>query len=139
MFGENLAKPRFKGTLEVYKSIIAYPESLYSPILVAGRPEIWLVSDHIKERLYELHQGHKDVFEILSREIWSCEVGKIKGDSGFFKDILDKYGLTPEEVVFVDDLYVNIRSAESAGLTSIQFENAADLKNELSELGFEFY
>lgn len=138
MLSENLARPRIRGVLEVYKSIESYPENVGSYSKKRGKPEIWIVSDHIKERLYELHQLHKDVFESVNKEIWSCEVKRIKSDNGFFKMILEQNGLKPDEVVFIDDLGINVSCARGVGITSINFLDHEQLKNELSLLGFGF-
>ena len=138
MLGENLARPRIRGVLEVYKSIKFYPENVGNYSKKKGKPEIWIVSDHIRERLHEIHTLHKDVFEIANKEIWSCEVNKIKSDNRFFNTVLEQNGLKPEEVVFIDDLGINVSCARGIGITSINFLDSEQLKNELINLGFTF-
>ena len=126
-------------TLGVYKSIIGHPlrldEQLYT---VPGSPDIYIVSDHIMERLEEIKSYHPDIFGIMKGEIWSCEVGKIKQDKGFFPELLKELKLDPAEVVFVDDNEINTCAATEAGITSILFKNATQLKHDLIELGFWF-
>ena len=139
MLSENMRR-RVPGTLSVYQKIIASPKSLYSPNghLIYGTPEIYLVSDHISERIGELHHLHPDVFEEFSKEFWSCESGQLKSDPRFFQQLLRATGLTQGEVIFIDDSAYNTTAAAEAGITSIYFKNAAQLQAELEEYGFVF-
>ena len=126
-------------TLDVYKRIIACPRSLYRPgETIAEAPEIIIVSDHIHERIGELHDLHPDVFDIATREFWSCDSGQLKSDRNFFSHLLWALGLRCDEVIFVDDSVYNTTSAQLAGVTSILFRNAIQLESELEEYGFEF-
>ena len=130
---------RIPGTLEVYQRIIGYPDHIGSPRgQIHGRPDIWLVSDHIPGREIELEYLHPEVFDIVSRRIWSFGCRAIKSDPGFFRKILIGNKLLSDEVVFIDDLSVNIASAENEGIMSIKFKNANQLEADLSELGFVF-
>lgn len=58
-----------------------------------------------------------------------------KPDSRVFALALQRYGLTAEDTVFVDDLTVNVRAAAAAGLTGLQFTDAGRLRAQLVELG----
>lgn len=130
---------KIPGTLELYKRIIGYPERIGAKDApIEGRPEIWLVSDHIFERKVELEYLHPELFEMTSKQIWSFDYSLLKSDPGFFKQVLDGYNLLPEEVVFIDDLSVNLASAAAEGITTIKFENANQLEIELGALGFLF-
>ena len=126
-------------TISVYQRIIGYPDSINNDSdLVKGRPEIWLVSDHIAERAGEIEYLHQDVFDLTSRQIWSFKRRQIKSDPSFFPELIADYRLVPEEIVFIDDLQENLDSAASTGITGIKFENAEQLEAELSALGFLF-
>lgn len=138
LFGENLQRPRINGVLEVYSSIASYPERIGQTEKKTGRPEIWIISDHIRERIPGLHEYHNDIFTITSKEIWSCEIGKVKGDEGFFEGILKDNDLQPEDVLFIDDWDRNTKAAGKLGIQCIEFKSAEQLKNGLIALGFEF-
>lgn len=126
-------------TIDVYQRIIGYPDSISNDSdLVKGRPEIWLVSDHIAERALEIEYLHQEVFDLTSRWIWSFKYRQIKSDPNFFPELISDYELIPEEIVFVDDLQENLDAAASTGITCIKFENAEQLEADLSELGFLF-
>ena len=129
------------GTLDVYQRIIGYPDILTltkSHTDVAGRPEIWLVSDHISEREEELEYLHPEIFALTSRQIWSFKYSRLKSDIGFFEDLLSSYHLSAEEVLLVDDLMINIESASNAGIKTILFKDAEQLESRLSRHGFVF-
>lgn len=128
------------GTLDVYQRITAYPVSSAGPSfgMESGRPPIYIVSDHIRERLPEVMEYHHDLFEFVDKVIWSCDMGKIKADDDFFPTLLEDEGLKTSEVIFVDDFVNNTRSAARAGIMSIQFLNATQLETVLKNYGFEF-
>ena len=136
-FSKNMRK-NITGTLDVYKRIIAFPYSLPSRVMVEGIPEIALVSDHIRERIGEIHICHPDIFEMISRQFWSCESGKLKADEGFFPQLLRVLDIPPEEAILVDDSPYNTTAAIEAGITSICFTSAFQLETELREYGFCF-
>ena len=138
LFGENLQRPRIDGVLEVYSSITAYPEKIGSEKKCTGRPQIWIISDHVKERISDLHEYHKDLFDLVDQEIWSCSMGKVKGDDGFFERILEDNSIQLDDVVFIDDWDRNTKKATSLGIQCIEFKDAEQLKDSLTNLGFEF-
>ncbi|MBR3332463.1 HAD-IA family hydrolase [Candidatus Saccharibacteria bacterium] len=138
IFTENLKQPKIDGTLEVYQSIKGYPVVTGMGYTVDGKPDIWIVSDHILERVHQVEKMHEDVFAIASKTIWSCDVGKIKSDAGFFDDIVKKYNIQKDEIVFIDDWNVNVEAARKAGLVSIEFHDAEQLKADLEKIGFRF-
>ncbi len=47
--------------------------------------------------------------------------------------LLDRYEVTPEEAVFIDDSLKNVEGAEVVGINGIHFENAAGLREILRE------
>lgn len=135
---ENL-KRVVPGTIALYRSIAAFPASFDEGAqIIQGRPEIFIVSDHLAERVPELKSYHPDLFEMVSREYWSCDTGRLKGDSGFFVDFLKDFNLNAKECLFIDDYERNIGMAEEAGIEAIQFESAEQLKADMEKLGFRF-
>lgn len=53
----------------------------------------------------------------------------------FYQLILDRFHLTPEHTLFIDDNLRNIKAAEEIGLRTIVFESPQQLKEELHRLG----
>jgi len=55
-----------------------------------------------------------------------------------YEIILERYNLTAEHCVFIDDNYENIVAARALGIHAIQFKNSQQLTNELNYLGVYF-
>ena len=139
IFSESLQET-IPGTLKVYQRIIAFPCYTRNPdsMAISGMPEIYLVSDHIAERLDEIHSYHPEIFRVVSKEFWSCEIGRIKTNLDFFPRLLRVIDIKPEEAIFIDDNANNTTSASLSGISSIRFENAKRLEVSLKEYGFQF-
>lgn len=144
-FSQNMAC-NVENTIDVYRNIIYYPDYLkpwYSGDVSIqsfshGRPTIWLVSDHIKERIPELEHLHPEIFELTSRQFWSFEVGKLKNERGRFRMLLEENHLNADEVIFVDDSKKNTAAAAKLGIATITFKNAKQLQQDLQSFGFRF-
>lgn len=65
----------------------------------------------------------------------SCEIHMVKPESGIYQYLLQKYNLSPEETVFIDDMMVNLKPAEELGIHCIQFKNPVQCKEELKSRG----
>lgn len=59
----------------------------------------------------------------------------IKPQPEIYRILLDRYGLKPEESVFIDDYQVNVDAAISVGMKSIRFVDPEDAKRRLMEMG----
>lgn len=76
--------------------------------------------------------------EDVDGAIFSYQVRMIKPDAEIFQALFKKYGLTPEESVFLDDLPANVEGARAVGMKGIVFTNLKDALVELQKLGVEF-
>ena len=142
IFSESFKK-KIPGTLDVYLRITSHPRSSGDGVLSIGRPDIYIVSDHIAECIPEIMSDHPDIFALTKGQFWSCETGKLKRDAGLFADLLAQLNLRPEEVVLVDDNPANIKAANAVGIDGIRFHTkssaAADkLEHDLRKRGFGF-
>ena len=128
-----------QSAMGVYQRIIEYPVRINdATIRQSGCPEIWIVSDHFAERREELELIHPDVFDVISKQIWSYDYGLVKRDKGFFHRLLFTNHLRPEEVIFIDDQTVNLWAAEEADIKGIRYEDPIQLETELRSYGFRF-
>ena len=57
-----------------------------------------------------------------------------KPDKEIYERLLEKFGLKAEETVFIDDRLVNIKGAESVGITGIHFTNYEEVSKKLDKL-----
>jgi HAD superfamily hydrolase (TIGR01509 family) len=67
--------------------------------------------------------------------IISGEVGCTKPDRKIFELALEKLELPASATVFVDDLELYVRGAQSVGIAGIKFENPIQLRAELDAIG----
>ena len=65
----------------------------------------------------------------------SGEVGTRKPGPEIFGHFLERFGLTPETTVFIDDWDLNVARARELGMVAVQFVSAAQLRQDLRELG----
>ncbi|MGQ4806875.1 hypothetical protein NKDENANG_00212 [Candidatus Entotheonellaceae bacterium PAL068K] len=56
--------------------------------------------------------GYSNLFD---KEFYSCHIGLMKPDDAYFRTILNNIKLPPNQVLFVDDLQVNVDSAREGG------------------------
>ena len=125
------------GTLQVYQRIVAYPEQFSSlAAMKKGMPDIYIVSDHIAERVEEIKGYHPGIFAVTKGQFWSFDLGRLKRDPHFFQGLLQRLNVGPNEVVFIDDNPINTEMAARAGIANITFTSANALEKKLREFGF---
>jgi 2-haloacid dehalogenase len=61
--------------------------------------------------------------------------GVAKPDPRVFELLLDRFGLTAETTLFIDDSPKNVAAARSLGLPAVEFESPAQLRQSLEEAG----
>ena len=62
--------------------------------------------------------GYDDLFD---SSFYSCDLGLAKPDVAFFAHVAGALGVTPGEVLFVDDSGTNVRGAIAAGMPAVQW------------------
>lgn len=67
--------------------------------------------------------------------VLSSEVGVSKPQRRIYDVMIERTGLKPEELVFVDDREENLATAQALGIRCVLFENDALLKDDLAEMG----
>jgi epoxide hydrolase-like predicted phosphatase len=70
-------------------------------------------------------------FDHFSHLILSCEVGLKKPDPKFFKYLLDRIDLQPQECLFVDDEKPNVIAAMDLEMHAIQYQTVQELQHQL--------
>ena len=88
--------------------------------------------DSVREWVEYILNVNKDL-EIFDYKFFSYELESIKEDNITFVKVLDKIKAKPEEIFFIDDSLENIKSAESIGITGVQFTTAEELEQKLKE------
>jgi 2-haloacid dehalogenase len=76
-----------------------------------------------------------DLFGRFRDVIVSGDEKLSKPDRAIYQLALERFGLGPDEAVFIDDMPANIAGAEAVGIRGIRFTEAESLRAELVRLG----
>jgi epoxide hydrolase-like predicted phosphatase len=74
-------------------------------------------------------------FELFTVVVDSSEVGVRKPEPEIYRALIQRLGLEPAEILFVDDLPANVAGAEAVGLDGVLFTGLDALLRELAERG----
>jgi putative hydrolase of the HAD superfamily len=69
----------------------------------------------------------------------SCYLGIRKPDEGIYRLALEVTQRRPEECLFIDDRELNLECARALGMRTIQFQDAAQLRQDLAANGVTLY
>jgi len=91
--------------------------------------------------LYVLSNFHKEAFEVVYDKydffshfdgmIISYQVNAVKPDKLIYKKLIDRFDISPENSLFIDDSFKNIQIAEKLGFKTIHFNDNISLEKEV--------
>jgi glucose-1-phosphatase len=94
-------------------------------------------------RLYFLSNFPMDIFEEIKTGYYffkyfdggliSAEAKFSKPDSRFYEILIKKYSLIPEECLFIDDLEINVKAAETAGMKGLFTFGSQEISKEIEK------
>ena len=94
--------------------------------------------------LYALSNFHREAFHyVRSKYLWfdlfdgmviSYEVNAIKPEPEIYQALIDRYGIDPQESVFIDDVWANLVGADAFGFHTIQFTSTQQTTQDLTWL-----
>lgn len=94
-----------------------------------------LVLSNFSDKVARENPDALDFLEYVDGGILSYRDGVIKPDPAIYRLLIDRYGLKPEECVFLDDIRKNLDAAKKFGIHTILFQNVDQAKEELKKLG----
>jgi len=103
---------------------------------LASDYELALLSDHAREWISYIRAVHP-FMGMFRHAFFSFNLKGTKDDPATFVKALGAMSTSPEECLFIDDNPTNIRVAESVGIPSIRFLDAAQLAADLGARGVE--
>lgn len=121
--------PRFRDALQ-------YFYDHYLDFVIGEMPGMKPLLIKLKERGFKLYGltnwcsvVHKvmekyDIFDLLDGCVISSEVHLLKPDPAIYLHLCSRYGLKPDECLFVDDKYVNVYAAQDVGMSAVAFVNS---------------
>ena len=95
---------------------------------------IWLLSNASKAQ--HTYWPKVSVSRLFDGKLISCDIGFVKPMREIYQAFSEKFGLLPEECVFIDDAISNVAGAVACGWQGIVFHgDSAELAEKLSALG----
>ena len=92
---------------------------------------LYILSNYSQFMLDQTRPGKMPFLKNMDGVIFSCEVQQIKPEADIYETLLSRFGLKPEESVFLDDRPENCEAARKLGIHAIEFH---DLKQAAKEL-----
>ncbi len=86
------------------------------------------------EYLFLKSKDRLDFMPYMDGAVISYQIQMIKPDREIYEYLLDKYGLAPEECVFIDDRPENVEAAKAIGMGGIRFEDFEQANEELEKM-----
>ena len=83
---------------------------------------------------HERAQAVREVFKLFKVVVESSKVGMRKPDPRIYRVTCDKLGVDPSEVVYLDDLGVNLKPARNMGMKTIKVGEPAIALTELEAM-----
>lgn len=125
---ESLLVREYAKRVEVDQDVVAIARSLREQGF-----RLAIMSNTIKPHSdYNTRAGIYDEFPV---RVLSHEAGVMKPDPRIYIFTLEKLGSEPDAVLFVDDIEVNVKTAEELGLHGVVFQDAQHLVRELKKFG----
>ena len=94
--------------------------------------KIYILSNLSKESHNFIKQY--DFFELVDGGVYSYAEKVCKPEIKIYEKLLDKYHLSPEETIFIDDNEKNIKVAEKMGIHGVLFDELEQTKKEVENL-----
>lgn len=95
---------------------------------------LYALTDNVREIMSYL-KGKYTFWDKFKGIVVSAEVGYLKPAPEIYSHLLSTYDINPVEAVFIDDHLPNVDGARLVGMQGIQFINANQCIDELSQLG----
>jgi glucose-1-phosphatase len=84
---------------------------------------------------YKLSLKKFEMLSVLYKHYLSYQMHVMKPAQGFYNAIIKDQKIDSAEMLFIDDLLVNVEGAQEAGMQAVKFENPEKLKVTLKILG----
>lgn len=126
-----------RGIAEIYRSIRPYPyASEWLKTLKDKGCGIYILSNYGKTS-FEMSRENFEFLKYADGGVISYEIGVLKPEKDIYLELCRRYGLTPEECVFIDDSQANIEAAEKLGFKGIHFKGKDEACTKLRAMGVD--
>jgi 2-haloacid dehalogenase len=132
-FAEHIAiwGPRFSETIP---GMLPGMRELVQELDAAGVP-LYAITNFSGEFWIPFRAREAAIFDRFRDIVVSGDEKLVKPDAAIYRLALDRFGLKPDEAVFIDDREDNIAGAEAVGIPGLLFIDAPTLRRDLVRLG----
>ena len=123
--------PRFNDTI---RGIIAGMDVLVDDLVAADVP-LYAITNFSGEFFPPFRKAWADFFSPFRDIVVSGDEKLTKPDTAIYRLALDRFGLSADQTVFVDDVPANVAAAASIGMTALHFTGEPALRRDLIDLG----
>jgi putative hydrolase of the HAD superfamily len=117
--------------IESWKNINGETVKLMEDVKVAGF--MLGILSNMPQDFLDLARKIYPVFSLPHVGIFSCETGSIKPEPAIYHALTAALGCAPGEILFFDDMPVNVEGAEVAGIRSFLWKDAGTARNLLRQ------
>lgn len=132
-FAEHIAVwgPRFSETIP---GMLPGMATLVEELDAAGVP-LYAITNFSGEFWKPFRAREAAIFDRFRDIVVSGDEKLVKPDAAIYRLALDRFGLKPDEALFVDDREDNVAGAEAVGIAGLLFTGAPTLRADLVRLG----
>lgn len=111
-------------------------ENHYTEPFTAEMPGMRLLISDLKEKGYHVYglsnwssklaevKAKFSIFSLIQDELISKDVHLLKPEPAIYKAFLNKFSLSPESCLFIDDKQENIEGCKSVGMNGLRFDRS---------------
>lgn len=92
---------------------------------------LYILSNFHEKAFLEVKQKY-DFFDLFDGKVVSFQVNIIKPEDKIYKTLISKYQINPQNTLFIDDSFNNIKAANKLQFKTIHFNYGIDLESEVS-------
>lgn len=93
---------------------------------------LYVLSNMSREFIDFLRQT--EIYRSFDGEVVSCEEHVVKPEARIYEILLDRYGLKPDETIFIDDRRSNLEAAARFGIATFHFGDPTESCGHLREM-----
>jgi HAD superfamily hydrolase (TIGR01509 family) len=130
--GLDMSEPELRA---IYKTVLSpIPEAVQLVDRVLARCRITIASN-TAEPHWEWTRENLPFADRFDPPVLSYQVGAMKPDAAFYRNLVERSGLEPGDILFTDDRSENVDAALVAGIQAFQCLSPANLERELGLRG----
>jgi epoxide hydrolase-like predicted phosphatase len=102
------------------------------PLLKKRGYKLFFLSNFPLDIFEEVTSGYY-FFKYFDGGVISAQAKSSKPENRIYNILIEKYSLIPEESIFIDDLEINVKAAEAAGMKGFTTYGSSDISKEIEE------